>query len=173
MNNNLRGLILHILIIAIVFGLSYFINLIPGVRNLFYGNLIFRIILVLFVLFLYYNFGKAMSKKTRPKYDFFCGNLIIFISIIVVEIAALGLRSKMFEVGPGGSYFRFFMDTFLYPELYMLRLLGISQSHISVLLSSLVPGFLYGLAIKNSRRKIRMRKSIENMRRKSRWKMTI
>ena len=167
MNNNLRGLFFHFLVIIATFALSYFINLTEPVRNLFYGNMVFKIIIVILILYLYFLLGRGMSKKRPPREDILTGNLIIFISLLTIGIAFLGLRGKFFEVGPGGSYYRFPMDIFLYPELYILKLIGYYDNYIAIIVSSFVPGIVYFFSIKKPRAQMRRKRRLERNRRRN------
>lgn len=164
MNNNIRGLLFHIIVIIATFALSYFINLTEEVRNLLYGNMVFRIMIVILILYMYYLLGKGMSKRRPPIEDILTGNLIIFISLLTIGAAFLGLRGKFFEVGPGGSYYRFFMDMFMYPELYILKLIGFYEHLEAIIASAFVPGIIYFLSIKKSRAIIRRKRRIERNR---------
>lgn len=167
MNNNLRGLFFHFLVIIATFALSYFINLTEPVRNLVYGNMVFKIIIVILILYLYFLLGRGMSKKRPPREDILTGNLIIFISLLTIGIAFLGLRGRFFEVGPGGSYYRFPMDIFLYPELYILKLIGYYDNYIVIIVSSFVPGIVYFFSIKKSRAQMRRKRRLERNRRRN------
>lgn len=167
MNNNLRGLFFHFLVIIATFALSYFINLTEPVRNLVYGNMVFKIIIVILILYLYFLLGRGMSKKRPPREDILTGNLIIFISLLTIGIAFLGLRGRFFEVGPGGSYYRFPMDIFLYPELYILKLIGYYDNYIAIIVSSFVPGIVYFFSIKKSRAQMRRKRRLERNRRRN------
>lgn len=167
MNNNLRGLFFHFLVIIATFALSYFINLTEPVRNLVYGNMVFKIIIVILILYLYFLLGRGMSKKRPPREDILTGNLIIFISLLTIGIAFLGLRGRFFEVGPGGSYYRFPMDIFLYPQLYILKLIGYYDNYIAIIVSSFVPGIVYFFSIKKSRAQIRRKRRLERNRRRN------
>lgn len=164
MNNNLRGLLFHIIVIIATFALSYFINLSEEVRNLIYGNMVFRIIIVILILYMYFLLGKGMSKRRAPIEDILTGNLIIFISLLSIGVAFLGLREKFLEVGPGDSYYRFFMDMFMYPELYILKLIGFYEYLEAIIASAFVPGIIYFLSIKKSRAVIKRKKKIERNR---------
>lgn len=167
MNNNLRGLFFHFLVIIATFALSYFINLTEPVRNLVYGNMVFKIIIVILILYLYFLLGRGMSKKRPPREDILTGNLIIFISLLTIGIAFLGLRGRFFEVGPGGSYYRFPMDIFLYPQLYILKLIGYYDNYIAIIVSSFVPGIVYFFSIKKSRAQMRRKRRLERNRRRN------
>lgn len=167
MNNNLRGLFFHFLVIIATFALSYFINLTEPVRNLVYGNMVFKIIIVILILYLYFLLGTGMSKKRPPREDILTGNLITFISLLTIGIAFLGLRGRFLEVGPGGSYYRFPMDIFLYPELYILKLIGYFDNYIAIIVSSFVPGIVYFFSIKKSRAQMRRKRRLERNRRRN------
>ena len=82
MRNNTRALIFHILIVFITFAVASLINLSSQVRNLVYGNLAFKVILVGLILILYFNFGKGLSQKNARSLDFFAGNLIWLIGLV-------------------------------------------------------------------------------------------
>lgn len=168
MRNNTRGLIFHLLIVAIVFAISFVINLSESVRSLVYGNLIFKIIFVLLIVLLYFNFGKGMSKKNSKSLDFLAGNLIILIGIILFAFAFLGMGMDFFTKPVGSSYWKFPVELFLMPEVYAIKVLGLKYNFISLLVAALIPGIIYGISIKISRNKIMRRKRY--MRRKSQRK---
>ena len=63
MRNNTRGLFIHLIIVGFMFGIATLINLNQTLLKIFYGNLIFKIIISIIPLILYYNFGKGLSKK--------------------------------------------------------------------------------------------------------------
>lgn len=99
MRNNTRALIFHMLIIFITFAIAALINLSSSVRNLVYGNILFKGILVAVILVLYYNFGKLLSKKNARSLDFFAGNLIFLIGLILFSLGFLGLGRGIFFSG--------------------------------------------------------------------------
>ena len=129
--------------------------------------MVFKIIIVILILYLYFLLGRGMSKKRPPREDILTGNLIIFISLLTIGIAFLGLRGRFFEVGPGGSYYRFPMDIFLYPELYILKLIGYYDNYIAIIVSSFVPGIVYFFSIKKSRAQMRRKRRLERNRRRN------
>lgn len=154
MRNNTRGLIFHILISLIIFALAFLVNLNESVRNLMYGNIIFKIIVIAVILILYYNFGKLMSKKSARALDFFAGNIIVLIGIILFGIGFLGLGMEIFERPVGGSFWKFPMELFLMPQVYSIKVLGISYNAFTLLVATLIPGIIYGISIKISRNKL-------------------
>ena len=165
MRNNTRALIFHILIVFITFALACLINLSSQVRNLVYGNLAFKVILVGLILILYFNFGKGLSKKNARSLDFFAGNLIWLIGLVLFAFAFVGLGREVFSRSVGGSYWKFPLEFFLMPEVYAIKILGIAYNPLSLFVASLVPGFIYGISIKISRAKM-MRRSKARMRRR-------
>lgn len=165
MRNNTRALIFHILIVFITFALACLINLSSQVRNLVYGNLAFRVILVALILILYFNFGKGLSKKNARSLDFLAGNLIWLIGLVLFAFAFVGLGREVFSRSVGGSYWKFPLEFFLMPEVYAIKILGIAYNPLSLFVASLVPGFIYGISIKISRAKM-MRRSKARMRRR-------
>ncbi|WP_277218955.1 hypothetical protein [Peptoniphilus vaginalis] len=165
MRNNTRALIFHILIVFITFALACLINLSSQVRNLVYGNLAFKVILVALILILYFNFGKGLSKKNARNLDFFAGNLIWLIGLVLFAFAFVGLGREVFSRSVGGSYWKFPLEFFLMPEVYAIKILGIAYNPLSLFVASLVPGFIYGISIKISRAKM-MRRSKARMRRR-------
>lgn len=165
MRNNTRALIFHILIVFITFALACLINLSSQVRNLVYGNLAFRVILVALILILYFNFGKGLSKKNARSLDFLAGNLIWLIGLVLFAFAFVGLGREVFSRSVGGSYWKFPLEFFLMPEVYAIKILGIAYNPLSLFVASLVPGFVYGISIKISRAKM-MRRSKARMRRR-------
>ncbi|MCI5643661.1 MAG: hypothetical protein MR285_06095 [Peptoniphilus sp.] len=164
MRNNTRGLIFHILIIFITFAIAAIINLSNSMRNLVYGNIFFKFILVAVILLLYYNFGKLLSKRNARSLDFFAGNLIFLIGMILFALGLLGLGKEIFKASIGGSYWKFPMEFFLMPEVYAIKVLGINYNAISLLIATLMPGFIYGVSIKISRKKMIKRNRIKNRR---------
>lgn len=165
MRNNTRALIFHILIIFITFAIASLINLSAQVRNLVYGNIFFKIILVAFIFILYFNFGKGLSKKNAKSLDFFAGNLICLIGLILFAFAFVGLGREVFTKSIGGSYWKFPMEFFLMPQLYAIKVLGIKYNPISLLIATLIPNFIYGFSIKISRAKM-IKRNRARMRRK-------
>lgn len=165
MRNNTRALIFHILIVFITFALACLINLSSQVRNLVYGNLAFRVILVALILILYFNFGKGLSKKNARSLDFLAGNLIWLIGLVLFAFAFVGLGREVFSRSVGGSYWKFPLEFFLMPQIYAIKILGIAYNPLSLFVASLVPGFIYGISIKISRAKM-MRRSKARMRRR-------
>ncbi|MDD7353462.1 MAG: hypothetical protein PUG84_08355 [Peptoniphilaceae bacterium] len=164
MRNNTRGLIFHILIIFITFAIAAIINLSNSMRNLVYGNIFFKFILVAVILLLYYNFGKLLSKRNARSLDFFAGNLIFLIGMILFALGLLGLGKEIFKASIGGSYWKFPLEFFLMPEVYAIKVLGINYNAISLLIATLMPGFIYGVSIKISRKKMIKRNRIKNRR---------
>ena len=165
MRNNTRGLIFHILIVFIVFAIASLINLSSQVRGLVYGNLAFKVILVGLILILYFNFGKGLSKKNARSLDFFAGNLIWLIGLILFAFAFVGLGREVFSRSVGGSYWKFPLEFFLMPQVYAIKILGISYNSLSLFISTLIPGFIYGISIKISRAKM-IRRNRARMRRR-------
>lgn len=173
MRNNTRGLIFHVLISIIIFALAFLVNINESVRNLMYGNIIFKIIVLAVVLVLYYNFGKLMSKRSAKALDFFAGNIIVLIGFILFGLGFLGLGMEIFEKPVGGSFWKFPLELFLMPQVYSIKVLGINYNAITLLIATLIPGIIYGISIKISRRKlmarevrnINMRNRMDNRRR--------
>ena len=157
MRNNTRGLIFHILIVFITFAISALINLSTNMRNLVYGNIFFKIILVAVIVVLYYNFGKMLSKRNARSLDFFAGNLIFLIGLILFALGFLGLGKEFFTGSVGGSYWKFPMEFFLMPEVYAIKVLGINYNALSLFAATLLPGIIYGISIKISMAKIMKR----------------
>ena len=165
MRNNTRGLIFHILIVFITFAISALINLSRSMRNLVYGNIFFKIILVAVIVVLYYNFGKMLSKRNARSLDFFAGNLIWLIGLVLFAFAFVGLGREVFSRSVGGSYWKFPLEFFLMPQVYAIKILGISYNPLSLFVASLIPGFIYGISIKISRAKM-IRRNRAKMRRR-------
>lgn len=165
MRNNTRALIFHILIVFITFAVASLINLSSQVRNLVYGNLAFKVILVGLILILYFNFGKGLSKKNARSLDFFAGNLIWLIGLVLFAFAFVGLGREVFSRSVGGSYWKFPLEFFLMPQVYAIKILEISYNPISLFVASLIPGFIYGISIKISRAKM-IRRNRAKMRRR-------
>lgn len=158
MKNNVKGFIFHIFVIIIVSLIAIVINLNESVINIVYGNIIFRVILALIPIVLYYNLGKGMSKRTTKKLDFLTGNLIIATSIILFIIAFVGLGADLFETSVAGSMWKFPLDLFLLPELYIFQMFNISYNIFTIFIAAIFPGIIYGISIKKSRAKIMKRK---------------
>ena len=165
MRNNTRGLIFHILIVFITFLLAALLNLSDSVRRLVYGNIFFKLIVVAVIFVLYFNFGKLLSKRNAKSLDFFAGNLIILIGLILFGLGFLGLGTKIFSTSVGGSYWKFPLEFFLMPEVYSIKVLGIKYNGFSLLVAALIPGIIYGFSIKISRAKIIRRSRVRSRRR--------
>ncbi len=155
MRNNTRALIFHILIVFITFAVASLINLSSQVRNLVYGNLAFKVILV----------GLILIQKNARSLDFFAGNLIWLIGLVLFAFAFVGLGREVFSRSVGGSYWKFPLEFFLMPQVYAIKILGISYNPLSLFVASLIPGFIYGISIKISRAKM-IRRNRAKMRRR-------
>ncbi|RVU54327.1 hypothetical protein [Anaerosphaera multitolerans] len=164
MKNNVRGLIFHLIIILIVFIMALLINLSDSLIEIIYGNIIFRTILSLIPIFLYYNFGKAMSKRGSKNLDFFTGNIVFLIAVVLLVFAFLGLKSDVFNTPVAGTMWRFPLDFFLMPQLYIFQMYNIGYNMFTALLAAILPGFLYGVSIKRSRAKILKKKRLMKLR---------
>lgn len=154
MKNNSRGLIFHILISIIVFIIAFILNINANVRNLVYGNTIFKIILAVIPLILYFNFGKLMSKKYSKALDFFAGNLIILIGIVLFIFGFIILRMDFFKISIGANVWKFPLEVFLFVQIYQIKVLGISYNFLSLIIFTFLPTIIYGMSIKISRNKM-------------------
>lgn len=163
MKNNLRGLIFHIIVIVFVFFLSLLINISEVIRNFVYTNLIFKIIFTILPVFIYYNLSKAMSKKSSRKLDFFSGIFIVIIGLVLGLIAFTGLGLDIFDKKVFSSMWRFPLDIFLFPQMYILEIYHIKHNLITFIISIFVPNIIYGFSIRSSRRKIAKRKRLIRM----------
>ncbi|MDO5041078.1 MAG: hypothetical protein Q4D95_03210 [Peptoniphilus sp.] len=157
MRNNIRGLVFHIFIIIILFLLNILIGLSDTLSGFLYGNIIFKIILALIPVLLYFNFSKAMNKRVSRKLDFLAGNLIILISLILFVPVFLVHGLSMFKMNVAESLWKFPLDLFLMPGLFSFQLLGLGYNMATLALSAVIPGFIYGISIRRSRRKIHRR----------------
>ncbi|MDO5715477.1 MAG: hypothetical protein Q4P25_02755 [Tissierellia bacterium] len=171
MRNNMRGLLFHFFTIIIVFSLAFIINLSENLREFVYGNLFFRIFLTLIPLLLYYNFGKGMSKKTARQLDFLTGNIIVLMAILLGIVSFLGLGKNPLAEPPGTNMWKFPLELFLMPQIYIIKINRLPLNMGTVLISSFIPGLLYGISIKRSRarwkRRMRSIRHQQEMRRKS------
>lgn len=150
MRNNTRGLFIHILVAIIMFALATCINMNSNLVKILYGNVLFKIIIALIPICLYYNLGKGLSKKLNSKLDFFAGNIIVLICIILGVVSLIGINSKD-NIEVAGTLWRLPFDVFMFPEVYLLELLGIKAKLLNVIISSLIPTIIYGISIKKSR----------------------
>ncbi|SHH32804.1 hypothetical protein SAMN02745245_01095 [Anaerosphaera aminiphila DSM 21120] len=164
MKNNVRGLVFHLFVIIIVFLISLLINLNETVVKVVYGNIVFKVILSLFIIILYYNFGKAMSKRSSRKLDFFTGNIIFCIAIVLFMFAFVGLGADLFKFEVSGSMWKFPLDLFLMPELYIYQMFNIGYNIFSIFFAAIIPGIIYGISIKRSRAKILKKKRLMKQR---------
>ena len=98
-----------------------------------------------------------LSKRNARSLDFFAGNLIFLIGLILFALGFLGLGKEFFTGSVGGSYWKFPVEFFLMPEVYAIKVLGINYNALSLLVATLIPGFIYGISIKISRAKIMKR----------------
>lgn len=164
MKNNVLALIFHILIIFILFIVNLLISLNSTISNLIYGNMIFKVILIVFTIFLYYNFAKLMSKRKSKRLDFLTGNIIVVVAIILLIPPLIMLGFKMFNMSVAESLWKFPLDFFLMPGLLISRLLGFKYGIIPIIFASLLPGFIYGISIKKSRNKLRRQNRVKRIR---------
>lgn len=165
MRNNTRGLFIHLLVVLIMFGIATMINFNQVLVKVFYGNLIFKIIISILPILMYYNFGKGLYKKNSSKLDFFSGNIIVLLFIFLAAISLIGMQSKEgFEIA--GSIWRLPMDLFMFPFVYSMEVLGISSNYLFLFISSLIPTIIFGICIKRERVKINRRKRYMEMKRR-------
>lgn len=165
MRNNTRGLFIHLIVVVFMFGIATLINLNQTLLKIFYGNLIFKIIISIIPLILYYNFGKGLSKKASSKLDFFSGNIIVLLFLILAIISLIGMHSKEgFEVA--GNLWRLPMDLFMFPFVYPMEVLGIDSNYLFLFISSLIPTIVFGISIKRERVKINKRRKMMEMRKR-------
>ncbi|MBP2025984.1 hypothetical protein [Peptoniphilus stercorisuis] len=163
MNNNFRGLVFHILVIVFMFFLSLLLNISEVVRNFVYTSFIFKIILTILPAFIYYNLAKIMSKKSSKKFDFLNGIFIVIIGLILGIIAFTGLGLGIFSKEVFSSMWRFPLDIFLFPQMYILEIYNIRHNIITFIIILFIPSIIYGFSIRSSRRKIAKRKRINRM----------
>lgn len=159
MRNNTRGLVIHIFVGLIIFLLAFFINLSKAVREIVYGNLVFRVIISLVPIILYYNFAKLLSKRQSPKLDYLSGNLIVFFGLILFLFGFLLTGRDFFSLGIGTRAFKFPAEIFLTPQIYMIKVLRLPYNAISLLIFTLLPTLIYGFSLRVSREKIRRQRS--------------
>ncbi|WP_138159621.1 hypothetical protein [Peptoniphilus catoniae] len=164
MKNNVRGLIFHIFIILIMFLLNILIGLNKTISNFIYGNVIFKLLLALLPIILYYNFAKAMSKRASKRLDFLTGNIIVLVSIIFFIPPIIMEGRGMFSTGVAESIWKFPLDLFLMPGIFIFEILGLGYNLLSLIFASLLPGIIYGISIKKARAKINRRRKIQRMR---------
>lgn len=166
MKNNTRGLFIHLLVNITIFGMAMLINMNQTLTKVMYGNLVFKIILGIIPIFLYYNLAKGLSKKVSSKLDFFAGNIIILIFILLAAISLIGINS-IYSSEVAGTLWRLPMDIFMFTEVYILNMLNREVSIFNLFITSFIPTIIYGISIKRSRAKInRHNRTIEIKRRK-------
>ncbi len=166
MRNNVRGLVFHIFIIIILFLLNVLIGLNDTLSKFLYGNIIFKIILALIPVILYFNFSKAMNKRVSRRLDFLTGNLIILIALILFVPAFIMEGFGLFKLNVAESIWKFPLDLFLMPGLFSFELLGFEYSMVTLALSAVIPGMIYGISIRRSRIKINRRNKIMEMKKR-------
>ncbi len=161
--NNFAGLVFHLFIALVVFIILAIINLSENLVRIVYGNILFKAILVLIPIILYYNLGKLLSKKGSSGQDFFSGTLIYFCIIGFLIIGFITLNTGIFKVGVGESIGRLPLDIFFIPELLIIKILKLPYNFITVLIFGLLPGIIYGFATRRGRIKLR-REQLEKRR---------
>ncbi len=166
MRNNVRGLVFHIFITIILFLFNILIGFSDTLSGFLYGNIIFKIILALIPMILYFNFSKAMNKRVSKKLDFLTGNLIILIALILFVPAFLMDGIDMFKMNIAESLWKFPLDLFLMPGLFSFQLLGFGYNMATLVLSAVIPGLIYGISIRRSRAKIHRRNKIMEIKRR-------
>lgn len=157
MKNNLRAVLFHIFIGIVVFAFAFIINYIDVVRDLLYGNFVSRFIVGCIPIILYYNFGKWLNIRESKSMDFLFGNLISLIAFILFLPSLLYYGFGAFNLSVGGSLLRLGFDLFMMPELYILNLFGISNGLINFVISLFIPSIIFGISLKNKRRRLRIR----------------
>lgn len=175
MRNNTRGLFFHLFTLLIVFFMAFFINLSVTLRTIIYGNVLLRGLISFVPILLYYNFGKGMSKQSAKKLDFFAGNIIILVGILFFILAFAGMGREIFRTPVASSYWKFPLEFFLMPQVYVIRINQIPYNMLSLLIATIIPTILYGISIKKGRaaklrRQRAMRHRQEMQRRRMRYR---
>lgn len=154
MRNNTRGLLFHLFTLVIVFIMARVIDFSVSLRNMIYGNAILCGLVSLVPLLLYYHFGKGMSKQSSKRLDFFAGNMIVLLGVLFFLLAFAGMGTGVFQTPVAASYWKFPVEFFLMPQVYVLRINHLPYNALSLFLASLVPTILYGISIKKGRAKM-------------------
>ena len=173
MKNTVRAVFFQFFVGIFVFFLSLLINFSAPVRGFVYSNIIFRVVLCLVPVYLYFNLGKGMSKKKPKSLDFLTGSIVFVIGLVLGIVALAGLGTNVFNVNVFSSMWRFPLDIFLYPEVYIIEVLGIKQNILTFIVALAFPSIIYGLSIKVSRKKIlkaKRRKHMQDMKRKANYR---
>lgn len=167
MRNNTRGLFIHIFVGIIIFLMAFIINLSKALRSIIYGNIVFRIIISLVPILLYYNFSKVMSKKKNPKLDYLSGNLIVLFALVLFVPGFLFTGKNFFSLAIASKAIKFPFEIFLLPQIYVIKVLNIPYNLLSLILATLAPTLIYGISIRISREKIKNKQRLNrNLRKK-------
>lgn len=163
-SNNVMGLIGHVFTVIIMFLFVLLINFNQGISEILYGNFLFKVVLSLIPIIIYFLFGKLMSKKQNKLSDFFTGILIVAGFAFLFFIAYFGLGNKIYSLPVSGSMWKMPLDLFMLPQIFILKLFRLKYSFLTLLISALVPGIIYSISIKLSKKKLDRRKRIRERR---------
>lgn len=170
MKNNIRALVFHLFTVVFVFLLSLLIDANATIRELVYSHLFFKLIVSFLIIMFYYNLGKGMSKRRNRKFDYLTGIFIFLIAVFFGLIAFAGHGSEIFKIPVASSMWRFPLDIFLLPEMYILAIFKIKHNILTFLISAILPGIIFGISIRHSRRRLakqkRIRRQMENRRKR-------
>ncbi|NLY20854.1 MAG: hypothetical protein GXZ08_06195 [Tissierellia bacterium] len=164
--NNIRALIYHILMIFLATLILFGFKKISDVLDIKLNNIIVKLIIVALFFFAYYYFGKLMSLRINPKYDFLNGLIIAGLGLLLFMFGYLGLGSEMFNIELIASLWKMPFDIFMSPVLVCYTVLGIKYNLLLVILALLLPGIIMGFGFRKRRikvNKIRRRRKIKSM----------
>lgn len=160
--NNIAVVVFQILLSFFWTGFIFLVGLSEGLESFFYGNSITRYAIVGLIAATFLLLGRLLKRNIPPLEALFSGFFGVGVGLVFFLLALLGEGSSLLDGAVGTSLWRFPMDFFLLPQMYLVHLLGISKSWFAYFLaiflgSGLMVTSVFFSSVKLWRRKRRRR----------------
>lgn len=133
--NNISIVIMQVILSFFWMGFMFLINLSESLESFFYGNLPVRIAIVALVVLVFFLMGKLLKKNISFSEVLFSGILSVGIGSLFFLIAYLGEGKHLLDGAVGTSLWRFPLDFYLLPQMFVIHLMGISKTWLSYLIA--------------------------------------
>jgi len=153
MRNNLKALMLHLLIVILSFiFLIFFVATGPAIGQ-YTTHIISRILITIGFLFLYIYLGGWLDTSQNKKYDFFAGCLIAIVGIIIWLYTVSIVGWELVDIPKESSSYWILMNVYHSPFIIINHLLPLPNTPILSLALNFAPTILMGFGLKYKRLK--------------------
>lgn len=133
--NNITIVIFQLILSVFWMGFMFLVALSSGLETFFYGNPIIRFAIVGLIIGTYLILGRLLKKNISFGELVFSGVLSVGIGLIFFLLAFLGEGKSLLDGAVATSLWRFPMDFYLLPQMYLVHLLGFSKSWMAYFLA--------------------------------------